>query len=318
MKKDDDQLDRLLRRAARTGIDRGPRGECLDPETLAAWIDGTLSPVQRSAAEAHAADCERCLALLAAMAQTAPPPSVARAPRWSLLRWAVPLATAAVAITVWTVLQQPPLIQSPERDEPAPSAATVSQPVEQEKKEAPPAAPPTVSSGLPPAPPGARAEKPSVERRAAEAQAPAAPLADARGDARDLATAQRFAAAAPLIVSSPDPNILWRSSNRRIERSIDAGRTWSDQRPEADADILAGAAPNENVCWMVGRTGLILLTTDGTTWRRITFPDAAATLVRVTATDGFDATVSTSDGRTYRTTDGGRTWTLQENPEPAF
>jgi photosystem II stability/assembly factor-like uncharacterized protein len=72
------------------------------------------------------------------------------------------------------------------------------------------------------------------------------------------------------------------------------------------------------VCWIVGRSGLVLLSTDGETWRRLDFPDATVDLVSVTARDGAAATVTAANGRIYRTTDAGRTWTLQENPAAPF
>jgi hypothetical protein len=323
MKRDDDQFDRLLRREARARQDRRPPGECLDPETLAAWTDGTLSSSQRSAAEAHAAECDRCLAMLAAMARTAPPPSAPQSSRWWSLRWVAPLTTAAVAITAWVVIQQSP----PDR----PELPAVSEPVVTEAPK--PTEPPRAAETAPaanamsdrmekkearPAPQAARAEKPSVLREQTAAAAPASPPADARADTGEAASVARFAAQVPIVILSPDPNSRWRIANRRIQHSTDAGRTWTTQRPEAEGDLLAGAAPAADVCWIVGRTGIVLLTTDGVTWRSVGFPDPAATLVRVVAASSLGAAVSTSDGRTYRTTDGGQTWTLQENPGPAF
>jgi hypothetical protein len=83
---------------------------------LAAWIDGQLSAGERSAAEAHAADCAHCQAMLAAMARMAPPPP-ARA-WWSApaVRWLVPVAAATLVIaTVIGVTR--------ERRAPSPGAA---------------------------------------------------------------------------------------------------------------------------------------------------------------------------------------------------
>ena len=40
----------------------------LDAETVAAWMDGGLDATSLAAAEAHASNCERCQALLAAVA----------------------------------------------------------------------------------------------------------------------------------------------------------------------------------------------------------------------------------------------------------
>ena len=66
----------------------------LDAETLAAWAEDRLSAAERDALEAHAADCERCQALLAAMVRTEPPAGRAdAAPAWwrPLVGWVVPL-----------------------------------------------------------------------------------------------------------------------------------------------------------------------------------------------------------------------------------
>jgi photosystem II stability/assembly factor-like uncharacterized protein len=51
----------------------------------------------------------------------------------------------------------------------------------------------------------------------------------------------------------------------------------------------------------------VLLTTDGRQWRRLTFP-VAADLTAVQATDARSATVTSVDGRRFRTADGGATW----------
>jgi hypothetical protein len=100
-------LDRLLERTLRAREDARRDEACLDAETIAAWIDDSLTPVQRSAAETHAAGCDRCLAVLAAIAQTTPPPTVAVRRRWVSFRWVVPLATAAVAMIAWMVVRNP-------------------------------------------------------------------------------------------------------------------------------------------------------------------------------------------------------------------
>jgi photosystem II stability/assembly factor-like uncharacterized protein len=68
---------------------------------------------------------------------------------------------------------------------------------------------------------------------------------------------------------------------------------------------------------MVGRSGAILLTTDGQTWRRIAGP-VDTDLTAVTAADASTASVTTAAGRTYRTRDSGRTWILQEDPAAPF
>jgi hypothetical protein len=115
--------------------------------------------------------------------------------------------------------------------------------------------------------------------------------------------------AAP-VIQSQDANVQYRiAGGARIERSDDSGATWQGQRMKAAAQILAGAVPSENVCWLVGRAGAILLTTDGKSWKKIS-PPADADFVAVTAYDASSAAVTTADGRTFRTTDGGESWQL--------
>ena len=77
--------------------------------------------------------------------------------------------------------------------------------------------------------------------------------------------------------------------------------------------LTAGASPAPSICWLVGPQGIVLLTTDARSWRRIAFPEAVD-LVSVRASDDKIATVSTADGRAFSTTDGGQTWTRS----PAF
>ncbi len=93
-----------------------------------------------------------------------------------------------------------------------------------------------------------------------------------------------------------------------IQRSADQGATWDRLSSGATEDLTAGAAPSPTVCWIVGRAGTVLRSTDGREWQRVTFPEHTD-LVAVQAADSVAATVTTADGRTFRTSDGGRTWT---------
>ena len=71
-----------------------------------------MTPEERIAAEGHAADCDRCQALLAAMIATTPEP-LTKAPRsWRpALGWLVPLTAAAAAALVWIVVTPTPPVQ---------------------------------------------------------------------------------------------------------------------------------------------------------------------------------------------------------------
>lgn len=91
----------MLRETLRGRTAASPSPECLDAGTAAAWADDTLSHKERAAAEAHAADCARCQALIAALAKTAPP--VAARSWWPMpaMTWLVPLTAAAAALLVY-------------------------------------------------------------------------------------------------------------------------------------------------------------------------------------------------------------------------
>ena len=114
------------------------------------------------------------------------------------------------------------------------------------------------------------------------------------------------------VIQTPDAGVQYRIPGAGVvERSSDGGATWQGQSVKSNAEILAGAAPSENVCWLVGRRGVILLTTDGQKWKKI-LPPAAVDLVGVTAADAASATVTAADGREFSTKDGGRTWQLMK------
>ena len=114
---------------------------------------------------------------------------------------------------------------------------------------------------------------------------------------------------ARILVRTPDPQVLWRfSSGRFVERSSDAGATWRVQWTSPNAHLVAGAAPTTDSCWLVGRGGMILVTTDGRKWKTIA-PPADADFVDVSATDASSATVTTTDDRKFTTSDSGKHWT---------
>jgi photosystem II stability/assembly factor-like uncharacterized protein len=117
------------------------------------------------------------------------------------------------------------------------------------------------------------------------------------------------ATSARTLIRTPDPQVLWRfSGGRFVERSSDAGATWRVQWTTASAHLVAGAAPTSDSCWLVGRGGMILLTTDGKNWKTIT-PPADADFVSVVATDAASATVTSTDNRKFTTSDSGKHWT---------
>lgn len=93
----------------------------------------------------------------------------------------------------------------------------------------------------------------------------------------------------------------------RVERSADRGLTWGPVASVAATRLSAGSAPVANVCWLVGRDGVVWRSTDDATFARRPFPLTIA-LVTVEAQDATRAVVTSDDGRVFATADGGVTW----------
>lgn len=313
---------------------------CLDAETLAAWFDGGLRGAALEDVRAHVAGCGRCQLLLGAMGTTraaVPVPQPERAPRrW--LAWAVPLAAAATAIAVWVAIPEqrnvPAVapVTAPEAKEeaaPAPAAPPGAEPQQQEAS-AGPAAPPPVERRAQPyaAAPGAASPQTAPPQTAAAPTAPpaaepsaAAPLVAPRPEGRVLdqqqrATAARAAPAAPRgndaagNAQAPLAETVRIAGETPQAPSIETlcSRRWGSAPIDAAGELTAGSSPSADVCWVVGRGGVVRRSINGQTWQRVSFPEMAD-LSGVQATDGRSATVSTADGRSFRTSDGGMTWT---------
>ena len=343
-----------------------------DAERLAAFADGSLSREERAAAEAHAADCPRCLHLLAAMARTADPAATRSRGLWRMpvvLRWGVPLLAGAAALALWINVRPRPSVETPATEvsqravaspaaspsrpaspEPSPQeqevdalksqtvekrqvaapvqtqARTDQQPVRTEQVRAKGAPSASASAPLPaplsdqdlrqlPAPtvprPAAPAATPvATPGNAAAVPAPTPPDTSARFRA-DEAIAETVTITRSVDVTleivSPDTSRRWRVAGKTIQRSTDAGKTWSTERVPLQSEIVAGASPSPLVAWFVGRGGYILLTTGTNQWRRVIFVESAD-LSSVRARSEREAEVTTSDGRVFATADGGRTW----------
>ncbi len=335
----DASVDRLLAGAMKARAEAATQRPCLDADTLAAWADEALDARERAGAEAHAADCVRCQALLAAMVRTLPLAAAAKSP-WRLpaLGWLVPFTVAATALVIWVAVpsREPAKIsdggaeavdQSAPARVPAPVAApladartkassAVERPREvagQQNVAAPVAIPPPV-----PAVASAfddlreRREVASLEKQAPPAEAAGASavggaaggIVGSPGPARALA----FASAPERIIVSSNPSTRFRVlRGGGVQRSADAGATWRTEVTGTTETLTAGSSPSPSVCWLVGPAGMVLLSTDGRSWRRLAFPEAFD-LRSVDATDEESATVTTADGRAFVTTDAGRTW----------
>jgi len=126
-------MDKLLRDALRGSANSLPRTPCLDVDTVAALAEGTLAARERSAAEAHAAECPRCQGVLAAMVRTMPPVAPRVWWRRPALVWLAPL-TAAAAVIIWSNVPRSTIVAPDARSaaigapEPAPDLATPASP----------------------------------------------------------------------------------------------------------------------------------------------------------------------------------------------
>ena len=114
-------MDDLLRDTLRARA-ADPTAACLDPETAAAFVDGTMSARARAGAEAHVADCPRCQAVLAALVRSTPPPIERAWWRRPAVAWLAPLTVAATAVAIWINvpgIENLPAVQT-QRDEALP------------------------------------------------------------------------------------------------------------------------------------------------------------------------------------------------------
>jgi photosystem II stability/assembly factor-like uncharacterized protein len=116
-----------------------------------------------------------------------------------------------------------------------------------------------------------------------------------------------------VIIFGPEP-FAWRVWPKgRIEFSIDSGHTWDQQKSGVTTDLSAGYAPSGKVCWVVGKAGTILLTTDrGKHWKKLPSP-TTEDIEGVNAEDAKHASVWTpAHKRSFATDDGGFNWNRNE------
>lgn len=152
----------------------------------------------------------------------------------------------------------------------------------------------------------------ATDRMAAPAPAPHVAGALPRAAVQPLGVS-KAGSPSPLRVAAspgnlPGAPVLWRfGEGGLVERSDDAGQTWQRQSSGVDAAILAGAAPSQRVCWLVGVKGLLLRTTDGRTWKRLAAP-TTSDIIGIVATSETSVRITTVDRQEFTTSDGGSTW----------
>jgi photosystem II stability/assembly factor-like uncharacterized protein len=94
-----------------------------------------------------------------------------------------------------------------------------------------------------------------------------------------------------------------------IEFSSDNGASWSRQTSGVLVDLTTGSAPSDKICWIVGRVGAIVRTTDGGEHWSVIHPPVEEDLALVHAVDALHATIWTAHNlKAFETTDGGVTW----------
>lgn len=300
-------------------LGRDPSAGCPDAETLAAWSDEGLQDDERVQVEAHVADCARCQMQLATMIRMAPRETAAAAParRFHAWRWLVPVTGAVAAAGLWVLVQPSPMpvpappqqlqVQAPaepatpeasrdrvdERASQQPPAREVDRKFEELAEKAPRKEQLADKRQL-----DLSAREELESRRALGNSAPPPPPAAAAAS-----PPQAFGGRVARLAKATDALDL---SALRVQRSPDGRVTW-DQAEGLSAQVTAGASPTPSVIWLVGKQGLVLLSTDGKTFRRLPFPDTRD-LTAVQATSDFAATVTAADGRTFATSDAGTTW----------
>jgi hypothetical protein len=114
-----------------------------------------------------------------------------------------------------------------------------------------------------------------------------------------------------LTAAAPQGRIEWRFyADGRIERYDQRLKSSESTTSPVEAELLAASAPSEKICWAAGRRGAMIRTTQGLQWKAVGSP-SDENLVFIDAQDELRATVRTVSGKSYVTTDGGKTWRSQ-------
>jgi hypothetical protein len=304
--------------AERVQEDQRPPEPCPEADMLAAYYERALSPGEARQMDEHFEGCARCRGELQAMARAigpTPPRKLARGRNYWL--WLVPGITVAVAAYVWfTVGPAPSGFNTRPLDRAVNSSAS-----SRTGHALPGGTPGTVAGGgaagektvvqVPEPPDDLRIIHPPIVTPAA---APVAPGVAARKKPKKSAATQSGttgagnAAGASATGQLPEDLPAWRFGPAgSIERSDDGGLTWHLQLTGITSDLMAGVAISDRVCWIVGRGGTVLRTTDGQHWLLVEAP-VGRDLVGVTAIDQHNARVTADDRSAYETSDGGQTW----------
>jgi hypothetical protein len=322
-------IDPLLRETLDGRAAAALNTSCLDAETAAAFTEDTLAAAERTRAEAHAADCARCQALLAALASTMPQEVERAWWRRPAVAWLVPAAVVATALIVW--------INIPRRDIAAPSLRTTPELSQRAQSESSPTSPP---AGTPPraaAAPPAPSTQDSLQARSAASARVGAQERDSAALKNEAPTAlgAELRAQDMVLPSAPvqtdtfafhtmpgvtgEPTVT--SESRREapaegapEPSIAESVTLADRNMAATArrldtsERMTIVSSNPISRWRIDAPGMVQHSTDGgVTW------EAQPTGVNITFTAGSSPSRSVcwlvgGGGIVLLTTDEGRSW----------
>jgi len=271
-----------------------PTKTCLDAETLAAWVDGGLDARAAAMAEAHVSSCPRCQEIAGLIVKTTP----AAVPVESAWRfragWLVPLAAGLAAVGVWMIVPSDRMT--------APPTATVAPVPEQQAKVKAPQEESRAKEQ------GTRFRDQAKNEAAASAKATAG-QADQLAKKDNDQGAKRFdeapADANKLRVQAAPPAATAVAAEAgRLEAQAPARQTFA-QAAEAKREATS---PDGSIRWRLTPTNTLERSADtGRTWVPVE-TGAGGPLASIQVTDANIATVTTVDGRQFRTTDSGKTW----------
>jgi hypothetical protein len=164
------------------------------------------------------------------------------------------------------------------------------------------------------APAAAPRDQAASAKKLKAAPAPTPPPAPASGGVAGFsagaASEMVMVVSDPTRIYAPGAASVWHAGSAGlIEFSPNGGHSWSRQRSGVIVDLLTGSAPSEKVCWIVGRVGAILLTTDGGAhWKLISSP-LKDDLGGIQATDDLHALIwNVQNKKRFSTSDGGLSW----------
>jgi hypothetical protein len=305
-------------RANEASKDQAALADRLDVDELKRVPRPPQKPAERRADTRTEADAMSRKAVQAAPAATAPPPPPLAAPVGqvdSLRGYVTPSQQAAQS-------QAPPQQQAgqqaaqakPERYELRELEAKVRD--QQQAAAAPQSAPATPAEPVRPPPGavgGATGNTTGADAGRGGGLAETVTVVDSRRAATTPGVRVRQEVTATFEVVSPTASTRWRIvDGLTVERSVDSGATWARQhRIELPLLLVAGASPSPVSCWLVGRRGVVLRTTDGRTWQQVKFPEPVD-LRAISVPHPDVATIVASDGRTFSTANAGATWALQK------